>query len=615
MPPQFNLLWTRIMLVSTLLLVACTADTISLDSRRVAAYRHEATAPLCPPGKLWDNGTQQHCICVEELVERRIISCDEGSRSSKLLLGFCMTFDYTTNTTMVGPCPYVHTQNVSDGFYTLPESALELSISICDPVHREGLLCGRCKKNTGLSISSDIFQCTSRENAALSIVLYIFLQCGVVLVLFLVVTSFKIGATHPPLLAFAFYAHVVTMAIDSNDSLYFRFNTLQSRLARVFAKATLALYGIWSLTFFDYIFPSVCISHSLKNIHSILFGYLPALLASICILTSFIAIKLHNRDFCLVVWLWKPFRICYARFQRQWGHSGSLVNAFATLWLLCYSRITATSFEIVYPGKVYRVTATQYKGHFLTVAHDPTVRYLSLEHVPYATLASVMLVAVVILPPILLLLYPTRVFRRALVRCGRERWTQLHEFMDTFQGCYVDGTNGTRDCRSMSAFYFILRVLLCFICVFTGNVTASSGIHFYLVEVIVLVVAVTLFAIIRPYKDTTMNTIDILLLSLLIVLGLLFLMVLTQPTTKGESLMAAFFTLYALPQVVFTVWGTYALVRRTRLIPLLHSLLQRVRRRTESNQSRCPNVSASFPHRVVNPGEYEPLLIVNNHSI
>jgi len=61
-------------------------------------------------------------------------------------------------------------------------------------------------------------------------------------------------------------------------------------------------------------------------------------------------------------------------------------------------------------------------------------------------------------PTVLLILYPTRIFRKCITCCGFRRWHALHTFMEAFQGQYKDGTNGTRDFRIGSALYLILRI-------------------------------------------------------------------------------------------------------------------------------------------------------------
>ena len=51
------------------------------------------------------------------------------------------------------------------------------------------------------------------------------------------------------------------------------------------------------------------------------------------------------------------------------------------------------------------------------------------------------------MPPLLLLLYPIHLFRRLFICCGFRRWDILPVIMDTFQGWYKDGTEGTYDYR------------------------------------------------------------------------------------------------------------------------------------------------------------------------
>ena len=56
------------------------------------------------------------------------------------------------------------------------------------------------------------------------------------------------------------------------------------------------------------------------------------------------------------------------------------------------------------------------------------------------------------------LFYPCQCFSRFLNSYHLQR-KALQTFMDAFQGCYKDGTNGTKDCRYFSALYPIARVV------------------------------------------------------------------------------------------------------------------------------------------------------------
>ena len=42
-------------------------------------------------------------------------------------------------------------------------------------------------------------------------------------------------------------------------------------------------------------------------------------------------------------------------------------------------------------------------------------------------------------------MYPTTLFKKCVSRCGFQEWYPLHTFVESFQGQYKDGSNGTCD--------------------------------------------------------------------------------------------------------------------------------------------------------------------------
>ncbi len=62
-----------------------------------------------------------------------------------------------------------------------------------------------------------------------------------------------------------------------------------------------------------------------------------------------------------------------------------------------------------------------------------------------------------LLPFLLLILYPSHLFQKLLNCCGLSR-PAVHAFADAFNGCYKDGTNGTRDCCSFAGFYLLVHI-------------------------------------------------------------------------------------------------------------------------------------------------------------
>lgn len=95
------------------------------------------------------------------------------------------------------------------------------------------------------------------------------------------------------------------------------------------------------------------------------------------------------------------------------------------------------------------------------------MEFFGKDHLPYAILAIVMLILFGVLPICLMFVYPCRCFRFLLNRCHIRRHV-LHTFMDSFQGCYKDGTEpGTWDCRWFAGLYLLLRIILLVVYSFT----------------------------------------------------------------------------------------------------------------------------------------------------
>ena len=118
-----------------------------------------------------------------------------------------------------------------------------------------------------------------------------------------------------------------------------------------------------------------------------------------------------------------------------------------------------------------------------------------------------------VLPLLLLFLYPTKAFRARLSKCRFDGYRiALNIFVEKFHYCYRDGLEGGRDMRSFSALYFALRGA-----VFMVNTLNINTLYFeaWFARGLVYSVAALLVALCRPYKKTSMNVLDTLLLSYL----------------------------------------------------------------------------------------------------
>ena len=133
------------------------------------------------------------------------------------------------------------------------------------------------------------------------------------------------------------------------------------------------------------------------------------------------------------------------------------MNTAVTFILLAYSKILFASTNLLFDIQSSNVN-DELVPDSTVLFYDPSVRFFHSEHIPYAVLVLPDIVIFVLLPPLLLLVYPTQLFRKYLNWCGFQRWDVLHLTADVFQGWYKDGTEGTPDYRALSALYMLLRI-------------------------------------------------------------------------------------------------------------------------------------------------------------
>ena len=217
------------------------------------------------------------------------------------------------------------------------------------------------------------------------------------------------------------------------------------------------MFTVWNLDIIRSIKLNICLgTNTLQTLAlDLAVGAYPLLL----ILLSYLLIHLYDSDFKLVVILWKPFKSIFGLFKRNWEIKTSLIDAFATFFLLSNMKFVGASFDLLFPVSVYQLNSTGHVTHSWRLYFNATVPYFGEKHLPYAILAIAVLSLFALLPTLLLMIYPFRWFQK-LLNLFPFRWYILHTFMDTFQGCYKNETEpGTRDCRWFASIYFLLHLL------------------------------------------------------------------------------------------------------------------------------------------------------------
>ena len=470
-----------------------------LDSSFSLDHGLDKSKSSCPPWKYLKSNDSDECVCGRRIHD--IVECMGNSSTVYLLTCHCMSYSDNGDDVVMGACPFLCT----NFFYTRIYADTNLN-NLCDrDIHqnRQGQLCGQCKDNHSPSPYSYELKCAHCSNYKHNWLKYLAIAYGPLTVFFFVVIIFRVNALSASMNAFIFICQILSCpAVMTLLSTYVNFSDKQPVDHAVdaigMAEFMVTLYGIWNLDFFRMVYKPFCLHAELSIIHIMCLDYAVAVYPLLLILVTYMLIKLYER-FDVVQSCFKPLVWLFARFNHQWKASNSLIEAFATFIMLSYVKIINTSFDILMPVQVHNVTG---RVVGLYTYYNGSLEYFGYDHLPYAVLAIFMFIVFNLVPFLLLCLYPCRCFQSCL-NCCRLNSQVLRTFMDVFQGPYKFEPY---DCRYWAAFYLFLRIAALAIFALT-----QSG-YFAVLSGILLVPVVALFGIIRPYRETVYNVVDIVLL-------------------------------------------------------------------------------------------------------
>ena len=444
----------------------------------------------CPPGLYCQNG-QCHC---NQHNRSNIIRCT-GTTSSSLLNCYCATWDESTNSTAMGHCLYncgtrIELKKGSEMLYSpLPRNVSQLN-QACLQLNRTGTLCGRCREHHFPMAYSFNWTCIPCPQPGLDWLRYL-LAAYLPLTLFCVCVLFfqlNVASSHlyPAIVFCQALAMPVTMRVWLSSYLHHNPNIF----SQVSMKLVASLYGVWNLDFFRPFYTDLCLG--LGVLPTLALDYAIAVYPLLLTLLTYLLIFLHDRNCRLLRLAWR----CCRGLRKEWSGRTSVIDAFATFFLLSNIKLLSVCFDLLVPTTVLHLHGADHTPTTTGLYYAPDVAYFGKEHLPYAILSIVVLCMFVVLPTIVLLLYPFSCFQRLLNHCPA-RWYILHTFMDSFQGCYRDRTEpgNTWDCRWVSSLYFLMRLLLFVI------YSTTLTVLFFSVAGILVILAAFLILVIRPFKS------------------------------------------------------------------------------------------------------------------
>ena len=212
---------------------------------------------------------------------------------------------------------------------------------------------------------------------------------------FIDIIVFHISITLGYANAYILYAQLVSLQINV---LYLRsdWESVGTNLS-VVVSPLIAVYSVWNLDLVKSLLPNMCLGSNIDSMLAIMFQYFIAVYGLVLIITVYVLVELHARNVRLVVWLWRPFGMCFSRFQRQLNAQTSLIDAFATFLLLSYSKFVFTSIMLLSYANLFDRSG-KIVGRVLL--YDGTIDYFGTEHLPLAVVAIIVLIIFVLLPPL-----------------------------------------------------------------------------------------------------------------------------------------------------------------------------------------------------------------------
>jgi len=541
---------------------------------RSIGTRLNAFMNKCPVGY---SVSQSNGMCECNIKENPITTCTNDSfLILDILLGHCIGRN-NNNVMVIAKCPYtINLETFRDPFVHVFIPRDDPNEEFCASYNRTGVLCSQCRPNEGINVFSPVFTCIKCNHTIRDItgsLAAVLLPQSAFIILVIV---FHVGITSPSMNAYIFFSHVSLLPIQvllikigwklslmkdphTNDPTDHHIAKLADHLTKV----ALDPYRLWTFDYPEMFGLHSCFGQNFKIMHSLAFQYLPAFFPMVLVLVVLIFIELHARNCKPVVHMWKPFCYLCIRLRRTWELRTSIIDAFATVVLLSYSKVVNTSISLLRRNLVKKLENDTSKEVLdVLLDFDTATQYFKGNHTYFGLAAIFILCTFGLIPPLLLTLYPYKWFKRVLGWGKLDKWHGLYAFVETFQGCYKDGTNNSRDRRWFAGMYFIFRIII-----FLEYALIDDLSSMFAKLTFTYIMFLLLFITVRPYKKDYYNYLDGIFLIILISVNL-FIYYLISYAQQQKTIYKPFFylayTLLLLPTIYLLLFTLYLICTRSK---------------------------------------------------
>ena len=471
-----------------------------------------ASNTSCPIGFYYNNTTSK-CDCDEFLVELSYIKCNKLHKRAYINNAVCLMSDTNRNTYSVGLCPLTlgNWENITNRLWSeLPSDSDMLNATMCGPYNREGYLCGKCIDGYGLPVYSHDLKCvnSSKLSTGVSIVMYIIIQFVPITLFFVCAVVFHLNITSGPLLGYFIFCQVYFVSDFRSAQIVFDFISNNAPdYIKVLFKTSQTLSELWSLLFFKSLIPPFCISEKLSSVHVQLLTVVPAIYVVVLVITIWVLMDLHARNYKVIHFLWKPLSLFFKQIKIE-VFGRNIISAFATFTFLSSTTLVLNVSALTVYSTLYirsintNVTDTNTRVLYI----DPSVVYYSHEHILYLMIAVVPCIFLVFIPALLLCVYPTRIYRRLSQLISTRKQLAITAFAEALHNCFKDGLNGTRDYRALAGLIILGYLVASLLSYITWIIVApATGLTRDIIDGYMFFATSLIVSYVRPCKSTLAN--------------------------------------------------------------------------------------------------------------
>ena len=374
-----------------------------------------------------------------------------------------------------------------------------------DNHNNETNLCGVCIEGYAVAINSPYLECVpcnSTRDVVIGWVLLIVLEFIPLTVMIALIAILNINLNQGSLKAFLLFCQLFTIPFPSSGYPFWVGLYNYTYRIRDFA---LLPFTIWNLGFIS--FPScnlysegnncsdlaICISQNTTPLGAIAFWYVIAFYPFLLLAILYGYVIMYNKGYKCIVYTGRPVHRLLARFWQLFDIQPSLSHTIASVYVLCFTQLAATSLKLLHAGNGIEF-----------FFYDGSQKYFKGAHISAFFAAWFVLIVFAFLPVSYLCIYPFKWFQKCFNKLKLKK-DLLISVTDVFIGPYKNGTQDTLDYRYFAGIVFAFQLvqMICFIFPFYLAYVVQ-GCHMLISGLYVI-----LIVLFRPYRKVVHSLTEI----------------------------------------------------------------------------------------------------------